>query len=776
MHRADSLVNLHSHTRHLLGMGSVNGTGASTNAGQNRAVRMQLGAPASRGSSVGPEGPTNTVRQAPRPPARRFFSVEDDNTEPDTPPEDENNEDLASIASDESFTLRDRQEAINSTHPFGIRIWKPALYKKKRSVERDANEDIHSRPDRYVPWYVRAGNVLWTLTWGMFLGVTCLIASLPLMIAAFFSISAREYLVMFQNLALYFVWPFGKYIQLISSDAYLEEDAGQGRPLSDWLDWHNNDVSQTSRLFFAPRARRQSQLFDNRDRRHRFFGRGKWTVGRALFFTGFWILVVPVATLVSVLCWLGVFSIPMARVIMTLLHHAKAHPLALAFKPSVRFTDAEAADPERYAILMCTYRAFGWKYYKYTWQGTNIILLNMLTLVILTIADFYIFHLFPEWFRFTMSLLSIIPLAHFIGHAVASISAQSSMSMGATINAFFSTLVEVYLYIVALTQGKGDLVEGSIIGSVLAGVLLMPGLSMCAGAIKKKTQRFNPRSTGATSNMLMFCAAALLAPTVFYSFYAPVEIHCDENNQCWNVTIPLEGDDPLYLSIIKPFSLVCAVSLFLGYATGLLFTLHTHAAVIWATQTADEEEDVDSEEGPNWGRFKSYVILLTATVLYAIIAEVLVDSVDFVLNNFAITPRMLGITVFALVPNTTEFLNAISFAMYGNVALGLEIGSAYVLQVCMLQAPVLVLASLQLVGRYAGTLRNHAFIFVFPTWDAWAVFIAYLLYVHVHSEGKSNYFKGVILLLTYLVLLLGYHFFSVRDDLLPTVVSATPAH
>ncbi|EEY19398.1 calcium permease [Verticillium alfalfae VaMs.102] len=76
-----------------------------------------------------------------------------------------------------------------------------------------------------------------------------------------------------------------------------------------------------------------------------------------------------------------------------------------------------------------------------------------------------------------------------------------------------------------------------------------------------------------------------------------------------------------------------------------------------------------------------------ATVLYAIVAEILVDTVDVVLEGFAIDEKFLGITLFALVPNTTEFLNAISFAMNGNIALSMEIGSAYALQVCLLQFP-----------------------------------------------------------------------------------------
>jgi Ca2+:H+ antiporter len=48
---------------------------------------------------------------------------------------------------------------------------------------------------------------------------------------------------------------------------------------------------------------------------------------------------------------------------------------------------------------------------------------------------------------------------------------------------------------------------------------------------------------------------------------------------------------------------------------------------------------------------------------------VLVDEVDVVLQGAAVSEKFLGVTLFALVPNTTEFLNAISFAMNGNIAL-----------------------------------------------------------------------------------------------------------
>lgn len=61
-------------------------------------------------------------------------------------------------------------------------------------------------------------------------------------------------------------------------------------------------------------------------------------------------------------------------------------------------------------------------------------------------------------------------------------------------------------------------------------------------------------------------------------------------------------------------------------------------------------------DAPNWSKAKSSIILLGATFLYAIIAEILVNTVDVVLESVDIDEKFLGITLFALVPNTTEFL------------------------------------------------------------------------------------------------------------------------
>lgn len=74
----------------------------------------------------------------------------------------------------------------------------------------------------------------------------------------------------------------------------------------------------------------------------------------------------------------------------------------------------------------------------------------------------------------------------------------------------------------------------------------------------------------------------------------------------------------------------------------------------------DSTQAGGGHDAPNWSKTKSAVILLGATILYAIIAEILVDTVDVVLDSVDIDEKFLGITLFALVPNTTEFLVRLS--------------------------------------------------------------------------------------------------------------------
>jgi Ca2+:H+ antiporter len=101
---------------------------------------------------------------------------------------------------------------------------------------------------------------------------------------------------------------------------------------------------------------------------------------------------------------------------------------------------------------------------------------------------------------------------------------------------------------------------------------------------------------------------------------------------------------------------------------------HTERAAPAHRREAALEDGPDAgahggHDAPSWSRTTSASVLLGCTALYAIIAELLVDVVDVVLEGSGIEEKFLGITLFALVPNTTEFMNAMSFAVNGNIAL-----------------------------------------------------------------------------------------------------------
>ncbi|KAK7457472.1 sodium/calcium exchanger protein [Colletotrichum acutatum] len=888
------------------------------------------------------------------------------------------------VSDAESFTLKDRQQAINQTHPFGIRLWKPALYKKDRSVQKNAEGDIHSSPGGRVHTWLVFFNLLWTLLFGWWMAAFSALGALVCFLFAA-TPSGREYGRVLWGLAGYLFYPFGKYVRLEQDDAYLDEDQGEGRSISEYEQWQSGDL-EYGRLFFGPEGSERSRSIVGRSRRsidsepsetdsllgrsrrgersqtppqtkRRLFGRGQWNIGRVIFFLFFYLLLSPSLILVSLICWFLVFSIPMGKVTMLLFDQLRRHPLALSFESDIVL--ARTADTPHSSILLCTYRAVGIKYWKYTIDGTNVFLINLMGVVFFVIFDYLVLDqvldlklfITSPAFLFIAGLFSIVPLAYFIGQAVASISAQSSMGVGAAINAFFSTIVEVFLYCVALSQGKGQLVEGSIVGSIFAGILFLPGLSMCFGAIKRKTQRFNARSAGVTSTMLLFAVLGAFGPTLFYQIYGTHELNCldcvnhggiggglspvgdgRDCKRCFFSQTPALNDR-FYLEAVRPFCYFCATLLFLSYIVGLWFTLRTHAAVIWnseidekkheeahahahahaharqsgphsfaettgtsvdvrdshlykrilgqslkqvglankkddssrqgsvtglglsagngsvsiphvvppkssgsdtvrstvhipgfseaennalvrevaemaataatiaarermprrtsalppgsttatsrppalRTATVADNEDLAAastaqvphggHDAPNWSRGKSAFILMGATVLYAIIAEILVDTVDVVLEGFAIDEKFLGITLFALVPNTTEFLNAISFAMNGNIALSMEIGSAYALQVCLLQVPALVLFSAVYVtsDRFED-VTAHTFSLLFPQWDMVTVIICVFLLSYMYGEGKSNYFKGSILLLSYLVVIVGYYFSGYTED------------
>jgi Ca2+:H+ antiporter len=405
-----------------------------------------------------------------------------------------------------------------------------------------------------------------------------------------------------------------------------------------------------------------------------------------------------------------------------------------------------------YQIILCTYRAMGLEYLKYTVFGVNIIFVNLLSMIALTLFDFYIVGprndytgIASRGIIFLGGILSTVPLAYFIGMAVSSITAHTgSVAIGAVINATFGSIIEIILYAFGLMEGKEELVQGAMIGSLLLGLLALPGASMLSGGLVRSEQRFNAKSATVTSTMLVVSVIGVFTPTIFQNIHGSYHFDCQDcpktlnpndmvmtgGKACRSCRIyqPHPTEDPIYQSHTRPLMYICTVVLLLTYAIGLYFTLGSHLHKIYpkkkpskkkhvergreeqgtsiseqrlreqtnplARPLSDpgavssalhvpgpsrlrkplavstdrskvrsvvsvEEESSDDEgsghDNPGWSIFWSSAVLLGCTILYTLIAEILIDCLDEIIEHFPMSEKTLGLTVFAIVPTVTEF-------------------------------------------------------------------------------------------------------------------------
>jgi Ca2+:H+ antiporter len=260
-------------------------------------------------------------------------------------------------------------------------------------------------------------------------------------------------------------------------------------------------------------------------------------------------------------------------------------------------------------------------------------------------------------------------------------------------------------------------VEASIAGSIVGNTLLVLGAAMFAGGLRHPEQHFNPAGARSEATMLTLAAIALILPAAFE----------DEAG------MTAEGLGRLSISL--------SVVLLLTYVLFLTFALVTHPALFAGSSVAEEEKTPASV-----GR--SMLVLVTATVGIAWMSEILVAAIEPTTHEFGFSKVFVGVFVVAILGNAAEHATAVSAAWKDRMDLSLSIAIGSAVQVALFVAPILVLASL-FVGPAPMDLA-------FPTGLVLIVFLAVLITGQVASDGRSDWLKGVQLLVVYLVLALTF--------------------
>src|SRR6516225_2325183 len=118
---------------------------------------------------------------------------------------------------------------------------------------------------------------------------------------------------------------------------------------------------------------------------------------------------------------------------------------------------------------------------------------------------------------FVTSSLAILPLAGWMGHATEQLAERMGEGVGGLLNATFGNAAELIIAFVALHAGLHQVVEASIIGSIVGNMLLVFGAAMLAGGMRYPEQRFNPLGARSQATMLLLAAIALILPAAFES-------------------------------------------------------------------------------------------------------------------------------------------------------------------------------------------------------------------------------------------------------------------
>ncbi|RFU31663.1 hypothetical protein B7463_g4678, partial [Scytalidium lignicola] len=335
---------------------------------------------------------------------------------------------------------------------------------------------------------------------------------------------------------------------------------------------------------------------------------------------------------------------------------------------------------------------------------------------------------------FVLNFFAIIPLAALLSFATEEISMKLGETMGGLLNATFGNAVELIVSIVALKNGEIRIVQSSMLGSILSNILLVLGCCFVAGGIHNTRtgtvnaieQNFNSTVASTMSSLMAVASASLIIPATLYSVLA----NSDADSET-NILILSHGT---------------AIILLILYVLYLLFQLRTHATLFDAEQAAATDDDTEVEE-PQMGPWAAASVLVVITILVAVCAEYLVDSIDALVATAHISKTFIGLILLPIVGNAAEHVTAIVVAVKDkmDLALGVAIGSS--MQIALLVTPFLVIL---------GWIIGQPMTLHFETFETVVFFLSVLVVTNVVADGKSNYLEGSMLLGLYLIIALAF--------------------
>ncbi|MFN8222417.1 MAG: calcium/proton exchanger [Gaiellales bacterium] len=303
--------------------------------------------------------------------------------------------------------------------------------------------------------------------------------------------------------------------------------------------------------------------------------------------------------------------------------------------------------------------------------------------------------------EFSLSAIALIPLAWLIGEATEHAAEHTGPGIGGFLNATFGNAPELIIALLAVHEGLTEVVRGSLTGSVVGNLLLVLGFSLVAGG-RGELDRW---SSLASMAVLGVAIALFLVPA-----------------------IPSWDGDPERDAIVR-LSIPVSIGLLVVYVATTVISLRRHHA---AHVSSDDEIE-------GWSFQLSLAALGVATLLTALVAEVLVGSLEVFAERAGMSEFFVAAVIVAIVGNAAEHGGAVIVAYRGKIKLAAEIALASAAQVAVFLIPAVALLS-HLIDPLSLGFRQV---------EIGALFGSLVVVAVTLHGGRSSRLRGAILLATY---------------------------
>lgn len=345
---------------------------------------------------------------------------------------------------------------------------------------------------------------------------------------------------------------------------------------------------------------------------------------------------------------------------------------------------------------------------------------SLLWLLVLAPAAVLLDHIgtVPAGLVFFCAALAIVPFAKLIVQGTEQVAVHTGATVGGLLNATFGNLPELIIAMAALRAGLLEMVRASIVGALLANLLVALGFSFLLGGLRHHGQEYNPNAVRTYSSTMVLAWISLALPSAFHRAFE---------------TEP-------HLGVHATLDLIVAVVLLGLYGLFLLYSLRTHPEAFTELNAPVSSEAL--EEHPSLTR--GIAMLLVASLGAAWMSEILVGAAEQAGNALGMSQMFMGVIVLALVGSAAESGSAVAMgrANRPDLSIGIALGSC--VQIALFVAPVLVLV--------APAMGQPQFRLVFSQAEMWMLFGAVLLGATVTTTGHSTWFRGAQLLALYLII------------------------